>query len=134
MNIQLPQFSEEIVDRVLEKCEFLIEYKYWDTISETELHSWIENFETKEDRYLAAIILDSIIFRNKKSISTFGANIFQIIIPQFLSELKIYEIDSIESWEKSLRSPECRNLPIRFLPLKMSTATQPRVLLRYSEI
>lgn len=113
--IKIPINHDDLYTKTIDKCNKLIDLNYWDTLDKETLLSWLNNFETKEEKYLAISILNRLIFRNKKSIETFGANIFHIILPQILSDNSIYEIESIHIWETMLRLPENRHVfPFRF--------------------
>lgn len=108
-----PSLDDDI-EMVFVRAKKLIELDYWDNLTQRGLDLWIQNFKTREEKYLAAAILHALIFRNRKSIKTLGDDIFQIILPEILEEKGIYKIDSISNWIKSLTSNRCRDLPIRF--------------------
>lgn len=113
--MKIPPCSDELYSKIVDRCYKLIDLHYWDTIEKETLLLWLNNFETPEERYLAISILGCLIFRNKKSIESFGANIFHIILPQLLSDNQIYEIESIKEWETILSDGKSRSiLPFRF--------------------
>ncbi|MFD2165656.1 hypothetical protein ACFSJY_05205 [Thalassotalea euphylliae] len=115
MNLPIPADAENISERIFESAKKLIEYKYWDAIQEYELVSWINNFTTKEEKYFAASILLTLIYRNQNAIRTFGAQLFQVTIPNYLEEKKVYSIDCLDSWHEQINTPNARaNLPFRF--------------------
>lgn len=106
---------DDHIDMVFVRAKKLIELEYWDNITQRELEHWIQNFKSREEKYLAAAILHTLIFRNRKSIKTLGENIFHIILPQLLEEHDIFKIDSICNWLKLLKSNRARStLKIRF--------------------
>lgn len=113
--MKIPLCSDELYSKIVDRCFKLIDLNYWDTIEKETLSSWLNNFESPEERYLAISILGCLIFRNKKSIESFGANIFHIILPQLLSDNQIYEIESIRKWETLLSDGKSKSiLPFRF--------------------
>lgn len=115
MNIVTPEGSDDIYRRILDKCIKLIDLKYWEGVEKEKLLAWAKKFQTQEEMYLAAAILNTLIYRSKAAVESLGANIFHIVLPQILSEEKIYEITSISDWENRLKNPSlCRELPFRF--------------------
>ncbi|MEL4277242.1 hypothetical protein AAEH77_11960 [Shewanella xiamenensis] len=110
----LPNNSDEIFERVIQKSMTLIKLKYWDDIEKTQLNKWLNNFKTPEEKYLAAVILSKLMYRSKESIRAFGSHLFHIILPQLLEEIGIYKIQSLNDWEKILKMENSRCLPIRF--------------------
>ncbi|MBB1342531.1 hypothetical protein H5158_12890 [Pseudoalteromonas sp. SR45-6] len=115
MTVKLPDDCGIISERIFEASKKLIEYNYWDNIEEHELSAWINNFLSEEEKYFAAVLLNSLIYRNSSAIKTFGAQLFHIIIPNYLEEKGIYEIESIDSWLRLLNQSGSRGvLPFRF--------------------
>jgi hypothetical protein len=118
MAINLPKNAEDIIERIFENTKLLIRYNYWDGISETTFCKWFNNFKTPDEQYLAAAILSSLIYRNQISIQAFGAQLFQISIPNYLEEHSIHSIDCIDSWMQSLNEPSVSKFPFRFSTLE----------------
>lgn len=105
---------DDHIETVFNRARKLIELKYWDNITQRELDAWIDNFKEREERYLAAAILHSLIFRNQNSMLTIGQDIFQIVLPQILEEKGVYDFKSIKEWLVDINSTKCRNLRFRF--------------------
>lgn len=105
---------DDHIETVFNRARKLIELKYWDNITQRELDAWIDNFKEREERYLAAAILHSLIFRNQNSMFTIGQDIFQIVLPQILEEKGVYDFKSIKKWLIDINSTKCRNLRFRF--------------------
>jgi hypothetical protein len=118
MAINLPENSEDIIERIFENTKLLIRYNYWDGISETTFCKWFNNFETLDERYLAAAILSSLIYRNQISIQAFGAQLFQITIPNYLEKHSIHTVECIDSWMQSLNHSRVSKFPFRFSTLE----------------
>jgi hypothetical protein len=112
--MKINESFDDHIEHVFSCAKKLIEIEYWDNISQRDLENWICNFTSREERYLAAAILYTLIFRNYKSTSTLGQNIFHIILPQILDENNIYSSTSIKEWLEKLNSVHCRTLPFRF--------------------
>ncbi|BCV34022.1 hypothetical protein [Shewanella algae] len=115
MKPPIPIDAEKISERIFYNARKLIEYNYWDGIKIFELLSWINNFKTEEEKYFASSILLSIIYRNRNAIRTFGAQLFQITIPNYLEDKNILSIKCLDSWLDEINSPDARSLfPFRF--------------------
>lgn len=114
MSIVIPEGIEDIYRRIIDKCVKLIDLKYWDGVEKENLLTWVKKFKTDEEMFLASAILNTLIYRSKNAVESFGANIFQIILPQVLSNEKIYEITSLDEWESTLKHKSCLQLPFKF--------------------
>jgi hypothetical protein len=115
MNLPIPEDAESISERIFANANKLIEYKYWDGVQDYELLAWINNFNTREEKYFAASILLTLIYRNQNAIKTFGAQLFQITIPNYLEEKQIYSINCLDSWLEKLNMSDARgSFPFRF--------------------
>lgn len=114
MKLNINESFDDDIEFIFQRAHKLIELKYWDNINHISLDKWIDNFTTREERYLAAAILHSIIFRNKQSIITMGRDIFHFILPQILEENNIHHINSIDEWLEELNSRNFRRMKFRF--------------------
>lgn len=113
-SIELDEHCEKIITNILEQSKQLIEINYWDNITIAKLNNWFENFDTKIEKYLAAVLLHKLIFRSKEATIALGKNIFHLILPKILEDNDIYQINDIQSWLKDLDSTQdARNLPFR---------------------
>lgn len=100
--------------KIIAQSRKMIEIDFWDNITYLSFERWLENFQTDEEKYLAASILNNLIYRNRRSIKSMGCNIFNIILPQILEREDIYHIDSIDSWMSDINSSKkARQLPFR---------------------
>ncbi len=133
MTIKLPYDHELRVESTLEIAKQLIKLRYWDRIEVADLNAWFGNFKTDEEKYFASGILLSIIYRSQKSISTFGANIIQIMLPSLLSKDNIFEVNDIESWEEKLEKGKRTNIPVRFSTLEGLMISLAKVALKSIE-
>lgn len=116
MSFLLPQNHEQLYTEVLERCFCLINLNYWNRIDEHSLEKWLSNFTTDEEKFFAIQILFNFQYRNNKAMISMFKQIIQVLLPQKLEELGIYEIESIEKWEKILTTEnnELFKLPFRF--------------------
>lgn len=107
MAFTVPENHREIYDEVVKKCYSFIHLKYWDKIEKRHLDRWLSNFKSSEERYLAALILNKVIYRNQKSIISSLTQLFHIILPDLLSKYKIFDHElDLEEWEQELQSKD----------------------------
>ncbi|MBO2639338.1 hypothetical protein I6M42_22200 [Shewanella algae] len=112
--MKIPENHEAVYEDAVDVAKKLIRFNYWDRLEISDLEAWLDNFDTKEEKFISSAILMSIVYRNVKSIRTFGANIIQIKLPKLLEEHDIYQVDSIKSWENDLKFGAKHKVPIRF--------------------
>lgn len=114
MPISIDEQSEKLTEKIIEQSKSLISIKYWDNLTHSRLIKWLSNFKSKEEKYLAAVILHRLIFRNKQATLAMGKNIFNAILPQALEDNNIYTINDIKEWMQTINSTnKSRNLPFR---------------------
>lgn len=114
MSFELPENYEDNIHDIIERCYDLIDVGYFNKFDKSVLDNWLSNFKTQEEKYLAAQILNNLHYRNEKALIAMFKQILQVYLPQKLKELKIFEIESIETWEKLLSSTNAYKLPFRF--------------------
>lgn len=114
MNLNIDERYDFLIEKSFENARGMIKYKYIDNINIRTLNKWIDNFQSRDEKYLSAAILNSLIFRNEESIKSIGADIFQIMLPQLLEQEGIYKVSNIKDWMKLLNGRNCRSIPIRF--------------------
>ncbi|MBY6187537.1 hypothetical protein KUV89_12975 [Marinobacter hydrocarbonoclasticus] len=113
--MKIPENFPEIFRRTKKKCKQLIEYGYWSRIDGTALDKWLSNFNTDEELFIAALVLNSIIYRNEPVVSMFVADILQFKLPNHLIDVDKYKVNSIEQWMTDLKDHRNRSrIPIRF--------------------
>lgn len=118
MSIVIPDGIEDIYRRIIDKCVKLIDLKYWDGVEKEKLLAWVRKFKTDDEMFLASAILNTLIYRSKGAVESFGANIFHIILPQILSNEGIYEVTSLDEWEEKLKKKSCLQFPFRFTTIE----------------
>jgi hypothetical protein len=119
MNFKIPSDANTISERIFENAKKLVALKYWDGIRDDQLLNWLQNFDTERERYIAAIILYRLIYRNQQTINTFGAQLFQITIPDYLEKKDAYTVTDLDEWQAELNRPDSRSrLPFRFTTIE----------------
>lgn len=117
--MNIPNNHKELTEQSISKSKRLVQLKYWDNITTVNLMAWVNNFKTDEQKFLAACILESIIFRNDAAIQAFSSHIFHVLLPNVLDDLNIYKINNLCGWESDLISNNARKLlPFRFTTIE----------------
>ena len=116
MSLNLPENHQQYYEGIVERSEKYIKLGYWSEIDLATLHGWLNNFNTKEEKYFSALILDKLVYRNEMTIKSMFSKLFHINLPNILEDKNIYlNQTSLEEWEKLLRKPKKEsNLPFRF--------------------
>lgn len=110
MSFKTPENYLCFYNEIIEKCKNLIHLKYWDDIDIATLNDWLNNFKTPEEKYLSALILHKLVYRNKKAIHSMLSKLFHITLPNILEENNIFPIQTnIEVWETLLKNKDFKN-------------------------
>ncbi|SDU33219.1 hypothetical protein [Nitrosomonas ureae] len=117
MSFKIPD-GWESYHREIKNCfESLIHANVIQGLRLLSLNAWYSNFKTAEEKYLAAHLLDSLVYRTEPMLNSSCKQLVSKILPQVLRKLE-YPIYDIEQFTKSLQQ---ENLPIVFTPVKCDT-------------
>jgi hypothetical protein len=116
VKLKLPKNHYQYYERIIERSKKYIKLGYWSEIDLAILERWLNNFNSEEEKYFSALILDKIIYRNEMTIKSMFSKMFHITLPNILEEKEIYLAEmNLEEWEKTLKNPiEKNKLPFRF--------------------
>lgn len=115
MTIEIDEQCEKITEKIIEQSRSLIEINYWDSLTIAKLNRWLGNFENKEEKYLAAMLLYRLIYRSRDATISLGKDIFHSKLPQILEDTNIYRTETISEWLRVINSSrDARSLPFRF--------------------
>ena len=124
MSLLLPENHKYYVERVVKRTKKYISFDLWDNVDLSSFNRWLENFQTDQEQYLAALLLDKIVYKNELSIQSSLHKMFHITLPNILDKYKIYEQTDLIEWENELRYPNQKEP----LPFKFSTITSEKEL------
>lgn len=65
MTFSVPRDGGLFITDISERCASLIDVGIWEGITRTQLAAWLTNFETDAEKYFAACVLDTLIFRSE---------------------------------------------------------------------
>ncbi|MEC4084643.1 phosphoribosyltransferase-like protein [Myroides odoratimimus] len=81
---------EDFIKYSLQKVYFYIESSFWSKLDNNILHTWLNNFESLDERYCAAKLLDRFVYYSEKDtirLLDFGLN--EIILKRYICKEEI---------------------------------------------
>jgi len=84
----LPKDYIVYVSQIHEKVNNLINHRIWSGIDKLKLKQWLKNFDSEEEKYFAACVLDNLIYRNDAQTESMLYNLISIDIPNLLLKHK----------------------------------------------
>lgn len=91
-------YARQTVDR----CVDLIYHGIWAGIDQMRLRRWLSNFSSNEEKYFAACVLDSLIYRSEDQTIALVQQLFQRTLPD-LNRLDAMPIAAVDDWTDALK-------------------------------
>lgn len=130
----LPRDWRVYSDQILERCASLIQYGIWGDFKSSQLRRWMNNFTTDEERYFAACVLDTLIYRSKDQTLALIRQLFQRSLTD-LTRLDNTPQGQIEDWQDLLQTePSIRDSGVRLVAVVKKTdppGKSAQVIARY---
>ena len=123
MSFFVPEQHAGLFDEVTHRFRLLIRKQVISTIDEIDLDNWLSNFVTDEDQYLAARLLDGLMFRSRAMIHSSIDQLLQCILPGQLRNWGAYGHSSIEDFLSSLAAGDS-SYPVRFVAIEHTYANE----------
>ncbi len=123
MSFFVPDQHASLYDDVTQRFRLLIRKQVISTIDEIDLDNWLSNFVSAEDKYLAARILDGLMFRSRAMIFSSIDQLLQCVLPSQLRQWGAYSHRSIEDFLRSLAAGDVSH-PVRFVAIERSFANE----------
>ena len=114
-DFKLPRNGQLYVSNIFERYEALIEGTVLGRITKHRLNAWKRNFESPEERYLAACLLDSLIYRSERQTEALAHQLFQRVLPDLARRVALPQ-GLIKDWRRTL-SHDARDRGIRLVPV-----------------
>ena len=114
---QLPKQAHPYIDNITARCRDLIEQQIWQGIHISNFNRWMTNFVTDEERYFAACVLDSLIYRSEDQTLALIKQLFQRILPD-LARQAIPPVGKNIDWQNILNKKEIVDPKIRLIPVR----------------
>lgn len=104
-NLHLPADWKTYHAEIKDRCINLITYKIWNGIDTLKFNSWIKNFQTEEEKYLCACILDSLMYRSNSMIKSLIYHLFNVVLPNYTRQNPT-PIGEVSDWLVRLKYDE----------------------------
>lgn len=121
MSFFVPEPHYGLFDDVTQRFRGLIRKQVISSIDEMRLDGWLGNFVSDEDRYLAAHVLNGLIFRSKAMIESSFDQMLQCVLPGQLRQWDCYSYKYIEDFLTSLQNGGDDH-PLRFVAVDLTSA------------
>lgn len=119
-SFSLPDDYSIYIDKIKERCEDLISHNIWEGVSQIKLNQWLSNFETDEEQYFSACLLDSLIFRSEAQTISLIKQLFQRVLPD-LNRVDPMPIGKIKDWLKAVNKNNGVYPLLRFVSVVQET-------------
>lgn len=93
MTFHIPEGWERFFEEVQQQTIILIDRKVLEGIKVIELKRWLANFETDEEKYLAAHLLRALIYRSNAMLKISCQQIATFVLPNIIKRKKNTSID-----------------------------------------
>lgn len=100
--ITLPDEWEYFYEEMIERATQFIRIDYWD-ITEDDLNLWLQNFKSKEEKFLSGLLIYRLTYRNETAMLSMYHFIIEMLLPEILDKHNIHTIDSISSFHHTLK-------------------------------
>lgn len=114
------RFSCEVFDRF----KILLSKNIFTGISQLTFRQWLANFQTEEESYLAAHLVDSLILRTDLMLDSTSRHIVEMCLPKILKRHNNYTSPDISSFTRSLSSGDL-SLGLRFVAVDGTFSKAP---------
>lgn len=123
MTFFVPEQYSQLFDEVTQRFRLLIRKRVLHKIDEIVLDNWLGNFISAEDRYIAARILDGLIYRSEPMLYSSIDQLLQCVLTSQLRQWDLYSPKSIEDFLSSLKDGDPSH-PVRFVAIDKSFANE----------
>jgi hypothetical protein len=124
MALRIPQGQQAFYVDVVHRFRQLLHKGIITGIDPIRLNSWLANFVTDEDRYLAAHLLNGLTYRSDAMVKSSFHHLVHCELPQMLRARNAMTFDDLESFDRALTEGDDSS-PIRFVAVDGSFEKTP---------
>lgn len=110
----IPDSFHGLFEEVNQRFRLLMRKQVVTGIDETRLEGWLSNFRTDEDLYLAARLLNGLMFRSHDMMCSSIDHLVQCVLPTELRHAGLFEYRSIDAFLDTLKEG-LPDHPLRFV-------------------
>lgn len=113
--IALPKNWQTYYNGIVERSRRLIKFNIWQGISGEQLSIWLKNFRSDEEKFFAACLLDSFIYRSKAQTLSLIYDLLYRVIPNklFFNKPTLYHNIQFPQCMISYTDPRIRLVSVR---------------------
>ncbi len=130
MSFEVPEGWENFYYIVSQKYESLIDKKVINHIDKLRLNGWLHQFHTLEEKYLAAHLLDSFIYRTDKMNKSVYEHILYVKLPLLLENQGCFSYSSVNEFITTLTNSREPELKFATIEKRMGSSKSGGVYLR----
>jgi hypothetical protein len=121
MDFHVPEVNHGLLEDVLDRFCVLLEKRAITGIDKTRLDRWIASFRTYEEHYLAACMLNRLIYRSQAIIDSSIDHLLNCLLPTYLRKIDHFPQLDIENFLEVLQLDDT-DFPIRIVGVDGSRA------------
>ena len=116
MPFSVPQDHADLSRQVFSRFRSLVNNYAIDIVTATEFDAWRRNFDSDEEKYLAAQMLSAAVIRTQRMNKSGYRQILEAILPSLLRDAGLWNFDYIDEMEAKL-SDRTAPISVRFMPV-----------------
>lgn len=117
MTFAIPPDFDRHLDRTRRAIDALIQHKVITSFNSRELKTWLKNFTSDLDLYLASQLLDSLVIRSSKMIESMCCNAVEHNVMKLTRELQLWKTGEYNTTLKRIVDGD-KTLPFRFVVIE----------------
>lgn len=102
MAFSIPNGYDRFANEVFARFRVLLSKNVFSGITQLTLREWLSNFNGDEEQYLAAHLLDALIYRTDFMVDSASQHVIEMILPTILRKYGLYSSPSIDDFVNSL--------------------------------
>jgi hypothetical protein len=120
----IPDLNARFSTMVEKRFDVLIKKRVLQGIEVLQLRNWLGNFQSDEARYLAAQLLDSLVYRSDKMLESSSNHVLQMMLPNVLSHAGEYKASDLHTFLERIVKGDT-SLGIRFVVVDGTFTREP---------
>ncbi|HJV74706.1 MAG TPA: hypothetical protein VJ654_10825 [Noviherbaspirillum sp.] len=104
MEFHIPDGFARFASQVERRFAVLLQKRVLTGIDVLQLRKWLNNFESDEERYLAAHLLDSLVLRTDKMLASSSEHVLQMLLPNALISCNRFKVDDLAEFISRMTS------------------------------
>lgn len=110
----VPERYEGFYEETVQRFKLLLQKQVLTGIDLNSLNQWLSNFQTKEEKYLAAHLLNCLVYRSGNMMCSSYQHLVHCELPAFLQRHGMAMQDGLEAFHEALQQADAA-YPLRFV-------------------